>query len=190
MKAAYKDKDLVVDILTRSFDENKSVNYIVKQDSKRIDRIKALMDYSFEVCYLFGNVYISPDKKACALILFPDQKKSTLKSILLDVKLILASVGLGNIKKTLARESKIKAIQPREPMTYLWFIGVDPDYQNKGAGTELLNHIIKESTDKQRPVYLETSTIKNLPWYKKFGFEKYNELDLSYTLYFLKRMYN
>lgn len=187
MKATYEEKDIVVDILTRSFNDNKSVNYIVKQDRKRVERIKALMDYSFEICYLFGNVYISPNKKACALILFPDKKKTTLKSILLDIKLILSSIGVSNIKKTLARESKVKETHPKELMTYIWFIGVDPDYQNKGAGTELLNHIIKESTDKQQPIYLETSTTKNFPWYQNLGFKIYQTEDLGHHLYFLKR---
>lgn len=45
--ADYKDKELVVDILTKSFADNKSVNYIIKQDGKRIERIKNLMRYSF-----------------------------------------------------------------------------------------------------------------------------------------------
>lgn len=187
IKASYSDKSLVLDILTKSFDTNKSVNYIVKQDKKRVQRVRALMDYSFEVCYLFGEVFLSNNKKACALILYPDKKKTTLKSILLDIKLILSCVGLSNVKKALTRESKIKKIQPKEPMYYIWFIGVDPTYQNSGIGTELLNEVIEDSSRKKRPIYLETSTTKNLPWYKKFGFDVYSELDLNYKLFFLKR---
>jgi ribosomal protein S18 acetylase RimI-like enzyme len=186
-KAEYKDKNLVVDILTKSFDTNQSVNYIVKQDEKRVQRVRSLMDYSFEVCYLFGDVFLSDNKKGCALITYPDKKKTTLKSILLDVKLILSAVGLKNIKKTLAREGKINKIQPKEQKYYLWFIGVDPEHQNEGIGSILLGEIIEDSEQKQRPIYLETSTVKNLPWYKKFGFQIYNELDLSYKLFFLKR---
>lgn len=187
IKAVYSDKNLVVGILTDSFETNQSVNYIVKQDKKRVKRIRSLMDYSFEVCYSFGEVFLSDDKKACALILFPDKKKTTLKSILLDVKLILSSVGVSNIRKALNRESKIKAIQPKELMYYLWFIGVDPKHQNSGIGTELLNDVIKDSNLMERPIYLETSTLNNLPWYKKFGFDIYNELDLNYKLFFLKK---
>lgn len=187
IKASYSDKSFVLDILTKSFDTNKSVNYIVKQDKKRVQRVRALMDYSFEICYLFGEVFLSDNKRACALILYPDKKKTTLKSILLDIKLILSCVGLSNVKKALTRESKIKKIQPKEPMYYIWFIGVDPVYQNSGIGTELLNEVIEDSSRKKRPIYLETSTTKNLPWYKKFGFDIYNELDLSYKLFFLKR---
>ncbi len=190
IKAEYSDKNLVVDILTKSFDTNHSVNYIVKQDQKRIQRISSLVDYSFEVCYLFGDVFLSDDKKACALVTYPDQKKTTLKSILLDVKLILSSVGLKNIKKTLARESMINKVQPKELKYYLWFIGVDPKYYNKGIGSILLSQIIEDSEHKKRTIYLETSTMKNLPWYKKFGFNIYHELDLSYKLFFLKRELN
>ena len=188
-KAEPSDKDLIVQILTKSFEANQSVNYIVKQDKKRIKRIESLMDYSFEICYLFGDVFLSDDKKACALILYPDKKKTSIKSILLDAKLIFSSVGLSNIKKTMHRETTIKKLQPKEPMYYLWFIGVDPDYQSEGIGSRLLEDIIQDSNQRKRSIFLETSTLKNIPWYKKFGFYIYNELELSYKLFFLKREY-
>lgn len=187
IKASYHEKGLVIDILTKSFDTNQSVNYIVKQDSAREKRVKALMDYSFEVCYLFGDVFLSENKKACALILYPDKKKTTFKSIILDLKLILNCVGISNIKKALSRESKIKKLQPKEPMYYIWFIGVDPQYQSSGIGSKLLSEVIDDSKQKKRALYLETSTLKNIPWYKKFGFDIYNELDLSYKLFFLRK---
>lgn len=185
--ASYKDKGLVTAILTKSFDTNQSINYVVKQDGKRTSRIKALMDYSFEVCYLFGDIFLSDDKKACALVLYPDKKRTTPKSILLDVKLILSCIGIENIKKTLSREALVKKIQPKVPMYYLWFIGVETDSQNTGIGSSLLNEVIKDSESKRRPVYLETSTLKNLPWYEKFGFYIYHEAELSYKLFFLRR---
>jgi ribosomal protein S18 acetylase RimI-like enzyme len=145
------------------------------------------MEYSFEECFMFGEVFLSDDEKACALVLYPDKKRTTIKSILLDMKLIFSCIGIENIKKALARESKIKQLQPKTTMYYLWFIGVDPEFQNKGIGSMLLNEIIKDSKHKQRPIFLETSTLKNLPWYKKHGFLIYNELKLTYKLFFLKR---
>lgn len=189
-KANYTDKSLVVELLTKSFQTNQSVNYIVKQDEKRIKRVSALMDYSFEVCYMFGDVFLSDDEKACALVLYPDKKKTNFQSILLDAKLIVSCVGVKNIKRTLDRESKIKKIQPQEKMYYLWFIGVDPEYQNRGIGTELLKEVIDDSELQKRPIYLETSTLKNLPWYQNQGFKVYHELDLSYRLFFLTKELN
>jgi len=187
IRAEYNDKNRVVDILTTSFDDNKSVNYIIKQDKKRVKRIKKLMEYSFDMCYFFGDVFLTDDKKGCALILLPDKKKTNLKSILLDIKLIASSMGLSNIKKAMDREAKIKKLHPKGLMYYLWFIGVDLNEQNKGIGSALLSEVIKEGISKQRPIYLETSTVKNIPWYEKFGFKIYNELDLSYRLFFMKK---
>lgn len=187
IRAEYQDKQLIVDILTRSFENNRSVNYIIKQDNKRIKRIRNLMAYSFDVCYSFGEVFLSDNKKACALIVYPDKKRANLRSILLDIKLILFSTGLSNIKKAMDREAKIKKFHPENLMYYLWFIGVDPGDQNRGLGSDLLKEVIKEGESIHRPVYLETSTLKNIPWYEKFGFKIYNELDLSYRLFFLKK---
>lgn len=187
MRATHKDKKVVVHILTNSFKDNKSVNYIVKQDNKRVQRIQKLMEYAFEVCYSYGEVFLSNDKKGCALVLLPDNKKNNFRSILLDIGLIFSSTGISNIKKVMQRESKIKQLHPKELMYYLWFIGVNPNEQNKGIGSNLLTEVIYEALLKKRAVYLETSTLKNIPWYEKFGFIIYNKLDFGYSLFFLKR---
>lgn len=180
------DKRLVTELLAAAFNDNFSVNYIVRQDDKRKQRILALMDYSFEMCYRFGEVWLSEDHNACALVLFPHQKKTTISTIWLDIKLILNAVGISGIKKALDREAKIRAKQPKVPMVYLWFIGVSPLYQHSGIGSTLLEQVIADANLQNLPVYLETSTERNLPWYKKHGFTVYDTLDLGYALQFLK----
>jgi hypothetical protein len=187
IRAEYSDKELIAEILAKSFNDNKSVNYIVKQDEKRKQRLRSLMEYSFDICYLFGDIFLTADKKGCALIVLPDKKKTTFKAIGLDLKLIFSCIGLSNINKTMSREGKIKKLQPKALLYYLWFIGVDPAEQHKGIGSNLLQEVISEGLAKQRTICLETSTLANIPWYEKFGFKIYNELDLGYQLFFLKR---
>src|SRR5690606_7202911 len=187
IKANYDDKQLVVDILSKSFENNQSVNYIANPRKNSSNRIRYLMDYSFEVCHQFGDIYLSDDRHAVALILYPETKKTNFSSLLLDVKLILNCIGISNIGKALKRESSIKKLQPQKSMNYLWFIGVDPQEQGNGIGSKLMEEIIQYSQEQQKPIYLETSTRSNLPWYERFGFNIYNELDLSYKLYFLNR---
>ena len=114
-KAVITDKKLVVDILVQSFADNKIVQYIVKQDSRKEERLRKLMAYSFEICYRFGEVYLTEDKKACALILFPHQKKTSIASIWLDLGLAYSVIGLSNLKKAFKRESKIKQLYPKTP---------------------------------------------------------------------------
>ena len=190
IRATRDHKTLVIDILCESFDTNKSVNYVVKQDMNRKKRLRRLMEYSFDVCYMFGQIYLSDDKKACALILFPDQKKTTLKTILLDAKLAVACVGLGRISKVLDRDSKIKSAYPKDPILYLWFIGVIKDEQHKGIGSSLLSELIKESISVKRPIYLETSMPENVKFYKKFGFDVYKDLNFGHQLFLIRRNLN
>lgn len=145
------------------------------------------MDYSFNVCNKFGEVWISDDQQACALILFPDKKRVTFRTVHWDLKLAFAVIGLGRVSNVLRREAMIKANHPKEPIAYLWFIGVNPQTQGRGVGSALIQEVIQECEKKKRPIYLETSMQKNLRFYKKFGFEIFHSLPLSYTLYQLRR---
>jgi ribosomal protein S18 acetylase RimI-like enzyme len=185
--ANYNDKGRVVDILSQSFIDNKSVNYLVKQDAKRTNRLKNLMSYSFDICHLFGDIFLSDDKKACALIVYPDKKKTSLKSVWLDVKLAFSCIGISNLGKAMKREATIRKVHPEAMVSYLWFIGVKSGEQNKGVGSHLLSEIIDKCKAEGRIICLETSTESNLPWYKKFGFKIYKELDFGYKLFCMRK---
>lgn len=184
LKATKNDKALVIDILSKAFDKNNSVNFVVKQDTKRMNRICALMDYSFEICHRFGNIFLSNDKKACALILYPDKQKA---SIGLDLKLVFNSIGFSRAKKVLDRNAKIKSCYPTKELAYLWFIGVDTKQQGKGLGTTFLKEVLAFTDEMKRPMYLETSMLQNLPFYKNLGFEVYQELIFGHQLYLMRR---
>lgn len=100
IKAKKKDKSVVVQILSQSFKNNKSVNYIVRQDHKLLSRRERLMEYSFLTCMDFGDVFLSEDRQCCALVLFPDRKRTTLTSIWRDMKLIFSVAGVGAVPKS------------------------------------------------------------------------------------------
>ncbi|WP_290794136.1 GNAT family N-acetyltransferase [Flavihumibacter sp. UBA7668] len=186
-KASSADKELIIDILFKSFRENKSIHFLLGKNATRPELIRKLMAYSVDYCTLFGEVYLSEDRKACALLLFPEKKKTTIHSILLDLRLAISVIGITHLKKTLDREARIKKIHPSTPFIYLWFIGVDPAEQGKGIGTRLLKKILEEALQKGRPVYLETSTKKNIPWYESHGFTIYASLNFGYELYCMKK---
>lgn len=186
-RAQHTDRATIVDILVNSFRDNKSVNYIIQQDSKKELRLRRLMEYSHDVCKLYGDVFITADKSGCALIVKPDKKKNSLKSIMLDAKFVIKCLGLSNVKKAMSREAKIKSYHPDGLIYYLWFIGVDPNKQSQGIGSSLLKQVIAEGQKESRIICLETSTLKNIPWYQSFGFKIYQELDFGYKLFCLKK---
>ncbi len=186
IRANSHDKAHVVHILEQSFATNPSVNYSLPQDTRRAERLRGLLAYSFEVCHEFGEIYLSDDRRACALLVCPEQKRTTWKAIKRDILLIVRSVGLSKVKALLDRESKIKTFHPSGLHYHLWYIGVLPEYQQQGIGTRLLQEIMALAKQKNRPIYLETSVPTKLTWYQKAGFEVFHQLNFSYTLYLLR----
>lgn len=185
--ATKADKEHVIEILSASFDDNMSINYVVKQGPGRELRIKYLMSYSFDVCLEKGIIYLSNDKTACAMILLPEKKGNILKTLIRDVKLGVHCIGMLNVVKVLKREKYLKKYHPGEPFYYLWFIGVHPNFQNRGVGSAFFNEVLDLCDSKARPIYLETSVLLNLPWYEKYGFGIFKELRLGYKLYLMLR---
>jgi ribosomal protein S18 acetylase RimI-like enzyme len=187
IRASLQDKDLMISILSKAFMEEKSVNYMIKHDEKKNSRVCALVSYSIDVCNMFGELWLSDNREACALILYHSQVKTNIKTILLDLKFVTRVCGFGGALKMLKWATMLKKTMPAKDITYLWFIGVNPVHQHKGTGSRLLTEILEQSERKAMPVYMETSTIENLPWYDKYGFEIYKKRDLGYQLFFLRR---
>ncbi|PYF74570.1 GNAT family N-acetyltransferase [Pedobacter nutrimenti] len=186
MASKTEHKRKVVEILLLAFEQNKSVNYICCDDALRYTRIRLLMEYAYKVCNRYGKIFLSEDENACALVLFPDKRNSTFKSLFWDIKLAFQVIGLDNISKILKREKEIKKYHPVMPFYYLWFIGVHPYRQGMGKGSSMLQTVLADAKQMGRPVYLETSTLENLPWYKRFGFTIYAEMDFGYRFFLLK----
>jgi len=186
MVSKTEHKRKIVKILLLAFERNKSVNYICCDDALHYSRIRLLMEYAYKVCCKYGKVFLSEDENACALVLLPDKRKSSIKSLFWDIKLAFQVIGLNNISKILKREKDIKKYHPSAPFYYLWFIGVNPYQQGMGKGSSMLQMVLADAKQMGRPVYLETSTLENLPWYKRFGFTVYGEMNFGYKLFLLK----
>lgn len=171
------EKQTILDILHRSFIDNKSVNYTVKQDAKRSSRIYKLLEYSLFQGENYGKIYLSKDQTACAIVLFPSKKKTTIKGIAWDLNLVLKCIGIRNVFKVLKREAQLKKQHPSFPFLHLWYVGVSPENQGKGLGTKLVQEIIEDAQNLNLPIFLETSTERNFPFYEKLGFQQFAEID-------------
>ncbi len=82
IRAKSTDRVRVIEILTFAFEQNLSVNDIVKQDENRLFRIGCLMEYAYEVCNAVGKVVLSDDRNSCAMVLFPDKKRFSLRAVI------------------------------------------------------------------------------------------------------------
>ncbi|MGV1015508.1 MAG: GNAT family N-acetyltransferase, partial [Methyloceanibacter sp.] len=60
---------------------------------------------------------------------------------------------------------------PDEPHWYLPLIGTDPALQGKGHGSSLLRHALSICDAEKMPAYLEATSARNVPFYRRHGFE-------------------
>jgi GNAT superfamily N-acetyltransferase len=185
-------KQIAIDILSECFENNKTINWIVKQDSKRRERIRDLIGYSFETCLESGLIYLTDNHAGVIICSMSHDKLPVLEEAYLTLQFVLKVTGIDGIAKALKREHYIKQFHPQDgEFIYIWFIGLRKGEQGKGVGSGMLQEIIKKSNAGNLPIYLETSTERNLTFYKKHGFEVYHVSEteiFGYELYFLRRL--
>lgn len=185
-KATKEDISKVKDILCKSFAENKSANYVLRSKNK----LPELFDYSISKGILFGDIWISDDNNACAILIDPKRKKFSLQSIWLDIQLAINVVGISRVKKVMKKEAVTNDTLPKNlDYIHLWFLGVNPSEQGKGIGGKFLTELIEKYKPYKTAMCLETSTLRNLPFYEKNGFEVYNIKNFGFDLYFFKRYF-
>jgi GNAT superfamily N-acetyltransferase len=66
---------------------------------------------------------------------------------------------------------KMSSYHPNEPHWYLPLLGVDPLHHGKGLGSALMQHATATCDKDNKFAYLESSNPKNIPFYKRHGFE-------------------
>lgn len=68
---------------------------------------------------------------------------------------------------------------PTEPHWYLPLIGADPAHQGEGHGDALMTHALARCDNDHAPAYLESSNPRNIPFYRRHGFEPLGEIQVG-----------
>jgi ribosomal protein S18 acetylase RimI-like enzyme len=68
---------------------------------------------------------------------------------------------------------------PGTPHWYLGVLGIDPDHQGKGLGSELLGPVLQRCDTDGLGAYLESSKQANLAFYGRHGFEVTDKITLG-----------
>ncbi|MBK7951345.1 MAG: GNAT family N-acetyltransferase [Deltaproteobacteria bacterium] len=76
----------------------------------------------------------------------------------------------GFVSESLVRE------HPLEPHWYLAVLGVDPEYQGRGIGTQLIDGLRALAHTESLPIYLESDRPESVAFYRARGFETLGEL--------------
>ncbi|KAK2001607.1 acetyltransferase [Colletotrichum falcatum] len=80
----------------------------------------------------------------------------------------------------LLHDTKLEVMGERDnDCYYLVYLGTKPNARGKGYARKLLNDMIERADAENRAVYLESSSLANNAYYRKFGFEYKREIRLT-----------
>lgn len=71
---------------------------------------------------------------------------------------------------------QMAGFHPHEPHWYIPLIGVDPVFQGRGYGTELMRHGLVACDRDQQPAYLEATSPASRSFYERHGFRALGEI--------------
>jgi len=189
-KASIKDKEIVSEILVSAFAplmEENSINLVVKQDHRRVERIRILMEYLFERALSFGEVYLSENHQACLLLSFPHKERITIKTIAWNIKLAVKCIGMERIFGVLKRQRIAKGNCPKEKHIRPLIMGVKKEFKGNGTAARLMLEVKNLYEDNKLPVIIDAASEANAKLYQKFGFKIFKEeKTLGFPIYFLR----
>ena len=177
-KVLKPDLKVLSDVLARSFfDDPVSIYYFPSE----VSRAKALNKFFYihmaKLYFRFGHVYCNENKTGVAVWRPPGVKIDDLRSA---VSLLpMATILRGRSILALRASARLEKKHPKyPPHFYLATLGVLPDCQGKGYGSELLKPILEHCDKELIPSYLESSKEKNLGFYQRHGFKLTGEVRL------------
>jgi ribosomal protein S18 acetylase RimI-like enzyme len=89
---------------------------------------------------------------------------------------VLGAFGAAGTIRLLKLLAGVERVHLRQPHYYLFCIGTDPAHQGRGVGAALLSPMLRRCDDEKLPVYLESSSPTNVPFYRRHGFVETDEL--------------
>jgi ribosomal protein S18 acetylase RimI-like enzyme len=101
----------------------------------------------------------------------PDEKRLT--------ELMQSTASPGATDAVLPVFEQMAKYHPEEAHWYLPLIGVDPAHQGRGHGDALMRYALEQIDREKAPAYLEASSPRNIPFYRRHGFEELGTIQVG-----------
>lgn len=174
-RAVASDSARVVQTLSDAFATDPLILWMGRRSGARDAGRLAMFRFLVENLGLPGNEVWTPDDYSAAALWVPPERADLKQPLWQELKMIptlLSFAGLGGLSRVNEFRKAADAHHPKtEPHFYLMSIGVDPRFQGQGLGSALLAATLSHVDAHGLGAYLESSSPRNVPLYRRHGFE-------------------
>jgi ribosomal protein S18 acetylase RimI-like enzyme len=177
-RATGADVDAMAAQLARTFWDDPVTSYVFRKEARRDAGLRAYFGTQMRADYIhFGGCYVA-EGYAGSAIWAPAGKPllTGLRGVLTMVPVLPYMAT--NLVPTLRLLNMIESLHPREPHWYLATLGTAVDQQGRGIGSALMEPVLTRCDAEGLPCYLESSKERNVPFYRRHGFDVVKEVTL------------
>jgi GNAT superfamily N-acetyltransferase len=168
-------------VLGRAFYDDPLMTFIFPDDDQRFRELPWFMSAGVRIGMRGGRVYTDDRAAGCAVWLPPGatdvDDAAAAAAGMGDAARRWGAAALGRFDAAMRHLGELHHRLMPEAHWYLMLLGVDPPHQGQGVGGELMQPILAEADREGRPAYLETQKARNVPFYRRHGFEVVAETD-------------
>jgi ribosomal protein S18 acetylase RimI-like enzyme len=170
---------LAEETLASAFDGDPMTPYVFPSGTDRHKRLRAVFRVELRWALRQGVVETIGEGRAVAIWLPPGGMKGALTAMLRAGALLApVRLGLGAMWRgalLLKAVQKLHACSVAGEHWYLVALGVHPEHQGSGWGSQLVRHGLARAQSRNLPCYLETTNQRNIAFYQRYGFKLMGE---------------
>lgn len=170
-------------VLARALCDDPHWLWIFPHESRRAQVLPWFMEVWARYCQRYGEVHITTGKVEGAALWIPPGKypPSIVGMILGGMMLVPLRFGRAAFERLISSANYAARLHKRDVSSRHWYLstlGVDPPRQGEGIGGTLIQPVLARADAEGLPCYVETEKERNLPFYRRHGFEVVVEDDL------------
>jgi ribosomal protein S18 acetylase RimI-like enzyme len=177
-RATPADVDAMAAQLAATFDDDPVIRHIFRNTARRPAALRRYFATQMRADYLpFGGCYTTEGYTGAA-IWAPAGKPLLTGAKAIATMLPVLPYVAAHLSTTLRLLALVEGMHPHEPHWYLATLGTDVAHQGQGVGGALLAPVLAHCDREGLPAYLESSKERNVPFYRRHGFEVVKEVTL------------
>jgi hypothetical protein len=185
------DRDIVISIVTRAFEENPRAQAMMKQGNPARS-VRHMTEYAYKLVDKFDGIYLSEDKTTVLFYYRKSQYKRSLLDYIRYIIMFARAIRPSQFFPTMKREKYITSLRPAayKDYIYVWVLASVPNNRSLRGLADIRDHLFGLSEKLNLPILIETTVEKVLKLYKYVGFEVYHhwhDKDAEIDVWFLER---